>query len=37
VEQNNPALNLYLQKGFRIIEDKGVYFEMEWTDEDNNA
>ena len=30
VEQNNPALILYTQLGFRHIEDQGVYYLMEW-------
>ena len=30
VEHNNPALNLYVQLGFKHIEDQGVYFLMEW-------
>ena len=31
VEQFNPALGLYRRLGFRVIEDRGVYFLMEWT------
>ena len=31
VERNNPALRLYTRLGFRIIEDKGVYYYMEWS------
>lgn len=31
VERFNPALHLYERLGFRMIEDKGVYFLMEWT------
>jgi len=31
VEHNNPALRLYARLGFRIIEDKGVYYYMEWS------
>jgi GNAT superfamily N-acetyltransferase len=30
VERNNPALRLYKRLGFRILEDKGIYFLMEW-------
>lgn len=31
VEQNNPAMRLYLRLGFKKIEDQGVYHLMEWT------
>ena len=31
VEQCNPALRLYERLGFAPIEDKGVYFFMEWA------
>lgn len=31
VECLNPALGLYERLGFRRIEDKGVYFLMEWS------
>ena len=31
VEHNNPALALYIQLGFKHIEDQGVYFLMEWV------
>lgn len=31
VERFNPALRLYERLGFRMTEDKGVYFLMEWT------
>jgi ribosomal protein S18 acetylase RimI-like enzyme len=31
VERMNPALNLYERLGFRRIEDKGIYFLMEWS------
>lgn len=31
VEHNNPALTLYVQLGFKHIEDQGVYFLMEWV------
>jgi ribosomal protein S18 acetylase RimI-like enzyme len=31
VERNNPALRLYTRLGFRIAEDKGVYYFMEWA------
>ena len=30
VERMNPALSLYERLGFRIAEDKGVYYFMEW-------
>jgi ribosomal protein S18 acetylase RimI-like enzyme len=30
VERNNPALRLYTRLGFRVSEDKGVYYYMEW-------
>lgn len=30
VEQNNPAMRLYLRLGFEKIEDQGVYYLMEW-------
>ncbi len=30
VEQNNPAMRLYLRLGFREVEDQGVYRLMEW-------
>ncbi len=30
VEKNNRALRLYERLRFKIIEDKGVYFLMEW-------
>ena len=35
VERFNPALRLYERLGFRMLEDKGVYFLMEWTPADN--
>jgi len=31
VERNNPALRLYTRLGFSILEDKGVYYYMEWS------
>lgn len=31
VERFNPALRLYQRLGFRIVEDKGVYYFMEKT------
>jgi ribosomal protein S18 acetylase RimI-like enzyme len=31
VERNNPALRLYTRLGFRVIEDKGMYYYMEWN------
>jgi len=30
VERENPALRLYTRRGFKMIEDKGVYLFMEW-------
>jgi ribosomal protein S18 acetylase RimI-like enzyme len=30
VEQNNPALRLYERLGFTRIEDRGIYYFMEW-------
>ena len=30
VEKNNPALRLYGRFGFRAVEDKGVYWFLEW-------
>lgn len=30
VEFNNPALRLYQRLGFRKVEERGVYFFMEW-------
>jgi len=33
VEKFNPALRLYERLGFRAIEDKGVYWFMEWQAE----
>jgi ribosomal protein S18 acetylase RimI-like enzyme len=31
VERNNPALRLYTRLGFCVLEDKGVYYYMEWS------
>ena len=31
VEKHNPALTLYRRLGFHPIEDKGVYWLMEWS------
>lgn len=31
VERENPAMHLYARLGFRKIEDKGIYYFMEWT------
>jgi ribosomal protein S18 acetylase RimI-like enzyme len=31
VERENPAMRLYTRLGFQKIEDKGVYYFMEWT------
>ena len=33
VEQNNPAMRLYLRLGFEKIEDQGVYDLLEWRPE----
>lgn len=33
VEQLNPALHLYERLGFRRVEDRGVYWLMEWRAE----
>ena len=30
VECNNPAMHLYERLGFRMIEEQGVYYLMEW-------
>lgn len=30
VERSNPALRLYQRLGFRDIQEKGIYLEMEW-------
>lgn len=30
VEHSNPALRLYAGLGFTLVEDKGVYLELEW-------
>src|SRR5579872_2089897 len=31
VERENPAMHLYARLGFQKIEDKGIYYFMEWT------
>jgi ribosomal protein S18 acetylase RimI-like enzyme len=31
VELENPALRLYTRLGFRVIENQGVYYFMEWN------
>lgn len=31
VERENPAMHLYTRLGFQKIEDKGIYYFMEWT------
>lgn len=31
VERFNPALHLYERLGFRLAEDKGVYYFMKWS------
>lgn len=33
VERFNPALHLYERLGFRLAEDKGVYYFMKWSPE----
>jgi ribosomal protein S18 acetylase RimI-like enzyme len=33
VEKFNPALGLYQRLGFRVVEDKGVYYFMRWEPE----
>lgn len=32
VERFNPAQRLYQRLGFRLVEDKGVYLFLEWSD-----
>lgn len=32
VESHNPARRLYDRLGFQMVEDKGVYLQMEWRD-----
>ena len=36
VEQNNPAMRLYLRLGFRMLEEQGVYHLMQWSPEDGS-
>ena len=31
VERFNPALRLYRRLGFKVVEDEGVYYLMEWA------
>jgi ribosomal protein S18 acetylase RimI-like enzyme len=31
VERFNPALRLYARLGFGVLEDRGVYYLMQWT------
>jgi ribosomal protein S18 acetylase RimI-like enzyme len=31
VERENAAMRLYIRRGFRLIEDKGIYHLMAWT------
>lgn len=31
VERNNPALRLYQRLRFRVLEDMGIHFRMEWS------
>lgn len=33
VEWENPALRLYTRLGFRLLENKGMYYLMEWSAE----
>jgi ribosomal protein S18 acetylase RimI-like enzyme len=33
VERFNPALRLYERLGFHVLQDKGVYYLMEWSPE----
>jgi GNAT superfamily N-acetyltransferase len=33
VERENPAHRWYVRLGFRVVEDLGIYFRMEWTSE----
>jgi ribosomal protein S18 acetylase RimI-like enzyme len=37
VERYNPALRLYLRLGFRLLEDQGIYYLMEWRHDDPPA
>lgn len=34
VEPYNPALHLYQRLGFKVIEDKGAYLYIEWSQTD---
>ena len=31
VERENPAMHLYTRLGFHVVEDKGIYYFMEWA------
>jgi ribosomal protein S18 acetylase RimI-like enzyme len=37
VERFNPALRLYERLGFRLLQDKGVYYLMEWSPKPSKA
>jgi ribosomal protein S18 acetylase RimI-like enzyme len=37
VERFNPALRLYERLGFKLLQDEGVYFLMEWRPDDPAA
>jgi ribosomal protein S18 acetylase RimI-like enzyme len=37
VERNNPALRLYQRMKFRLVEDKGIHFLMEWSPDEAKA
>jgi ribosomal protein S18 acetylase RimI-like enzyme len=37
VERNNPALRLYQRMKFRLVEDKGIHFLMEWSADEGKA
>lgn len=34
VEHNNPAMRLYRRLGFRILDDEGIYYLLEWRPPD---
>ena len=34
VEHNNPAIHLYQRLGFKHVHDEGVYYFMEWLNQD---
>jgi ribosomal protein S18 acetylase RimI-like enzyme len=37
VERFNPALRLYERLGFHVLQDKGVYYLMEWSPKPSKA